>query len=52
MDEHGLSQAELARRAGVAVTSLSDALNGKRELSPRVRAKIGEYFGVSVGYFS
>ena len=30
MDEHALTQAALARRAGVAVTSLSDILNGKR----------------------
>jgi antitoxin component HigA of HigAB toxin-antitoxin module len=28
MEEHSLTQAELARRAGVAVTSLSDILNG------------------------
>ena len=52
MGEHGLSQAELARRAAVAVTSLSGVLAGKRQLSPRVRAKIAQYFGVSAAYFS
>jgi HTH-type transcriptional regulator / antitoxin HigA len=32
MDEHALTQAELARRTGVPVTSLSDILNLKRVL--------------------
>ena len=52
MEEHALTQAELARRAGVAVTSLSDILNGKRRISPRVRAKFAECFGVSASFFS
>ncbi len=52
MEEHALSQADLARRAGVAAASLSDALAGKRELSPRVRAKLAEYFGVSAAYLT
>ena len=30
MEEHSLSEAELARRAGVAVKSLSDVFAGKR----------------------
>jgi HTH-type transcriptional regulator/antitoxin HigA len=52
MGEHGLSQAELARRAGIAVTSLSDVLAGKRRLSPGLRTKLAEYFSVSANYFS
>jgi HTH-type transcriptional regulator / antitoxin HigA len=52
MEEHALTQAELARRAGVAVTSLSDILNGKRRISPRVRAKFAECFGVSASFFA
>ncbi len=52
MEEHGLTQAELARRTGVAVTSLSDILNGKRRISPRVRAKFAECFGVSASFFA
>ena len=52
MEEHDLSQAELARRAAVAVTSLSDILNGKRRISPRVRAKFAECFGVSASFFA
>jgi HTH-type transcriptional regulator/antitoxin HigA len=52
MDEHALTQAELARRAGVAVTSLSEILHGKRRISPRVRAKLAECFGVSASFFA
>jgi HTH-type transcriptional regulator/antitoxin HigA len=52
MEEHALTQAELARRAGVAVTSLSDILHGKRRISPRVRAKLAECFGVSASFFA
>jgi HTH-type transcriptional regulator / antitoxin HigA len=52
MEEHPLTQAELARRAGVAVTSLSDILNGKRRISPRVRAKFAECFGVAASFFA
>ena len=46
MEEHALTQAELSRRTGVAVTSLSEILLGKRQISPRVRAKFAESFGV------
>ena len=52
MEEHALTQAELARRTGVAVTSLSDILNGKRRISPRVRAKLAECFGVPASFFA
>jgi HTH-type transcriptional regulator/antitoxin HigA len=47
-----LEQAELARRTGVAVTSLSDILNGKRRFSPRILAKSAEYFGVAPSFFA
>jgi HTH-type transcriptional regulator / antitoxin HigA len=52
MEEHALTQAALARRTGIAVTSLSDILNGKRRISPRVRAKFAECFGVSASFFA
>jgi HTH-type transcriptional regulator/antitoxin HigA len=51
-EEHAMTQAELARRAGVAVKSLSDILNDKRRISPKVRAKFAECFGVSATYFA
>ena len=52
MDERALTRADLARRTGVAVTSLSDILNGKRRISPRFRAKFAECFGVSASFFA
>jgi HTH-type transcriptional regulator/antitoxin HigA len=52
MEEHSLTQAELARRTAVAVTSLSDILNGKRRISPRIRARFAECFGVAPTYFA
>jgi HTH-type transcriptional regulator/antitoxin HigA len=52
MEENALTQAELARRAGVAVTSLSDILNDKRRISPKVRAKFAQCFGVSASFFA
>jgi HTH-type transcriptional regulator/antitoxin HigA len=52
MEEHCLTQAGLARRTGVAVTSLSDILNGKRQMSPTVRAKFAACFGVSSSFFA
>jgi HTH-type transcriptional regulator/antitoxin HigA len=52
MEEHALTQAALARRTCVAVTSLSDILNGKRQISPRVRAKLAECFGVSASFLA
>jgi HTH-type transcriptional regulator/antitoxin HigA len=52
MEEHSLTQAELARRAGIAVTSLSDILNGKRQISPTARAKLAGCFGVPSSFFA
>lgn len=52
MEEHSLTQAELSRRTSVAVTSLSDILNGKRRISPRIRARFAECFGVAPSYFA
>ena len=52
MEEHALTQAELARRTGVAVTSLSDILKAKRRISPRIRAKFAECFSVAESFFA
>jgi HTH-type transcriptional regulator/antitoxin HigA len=52
MEEHALTQAELARRTAVPVTSLSDILNGKRRISPRIRVRLAECFGVAPSYFA
>jgi HTH-type transcriptional regulator/antitoxin HigA len=52
MEEHSLTQAALARRAGFAVTSLSEILNGKRRISPTIRARFAECFGVASSFFA
>ena len=52
MEEHAMTQAELARRARVPVTSLSDILNGKRRISPGVREKFAECFGLAASFFA
>ena len=52
MDEHGLSQADLARKTEIPVQSLSDILTGKRHISPKVRLKLAEYFGVPAFLFA
>jgi HTH-type transcriptional regulator / antitoxin HigA len=44
IEKHSLTQAELARRTAVAVTSLSDILDGRRRISPRIRARSAECF--------
>lgn len=50
--ENGLSQAELARQTGIPVQSLSDVLNGKRRISPKVRGKLAVRFGVPASLFA
>jgi transcriptional regulator with XRE-family HTH domain len=52
MGENGLSQAALAREAGIPTQSLSDILNRKRRISPNVRAKLAARFGVPASLFA
>jgi transcriptional regulator with XRE-family HTH domain len=52
MDKHSMSEVELARRAGIAVKSLSDVFAGKRRMSLRMIEKIAECFVVSEEFFS
>jgi HTH-type transcriptional regulator / antitoxin HigA len=52
MEENGLSQADLARETGIPVQSLSDILNGKRRISPKVRGRLAERFGVPAFLFT
>ena len=52
IEEHGVSQAELARETGIPVQSLSDILHGKRRISPKVREKLAERFGVPASLFA
>ena len=52
MTEHGLTQAALAREAGIAVQSLNDVLHEKRRISPKVREKLAARFGVPAYLFA
>ena len=52
MEEHGLRQADLSRETLIPVQTLSDVLNGKRHVSPKVRAKLSSRFGVPASFFA
>ena len=52
MEENALSQADLARETGISVQSLSDVLNGKRHISPKVREKLARRFSVPASLFA
>jgi HTH-type transcriptional regulator/antitoxin HigA len=47
LEENGLTQAELCEQVGLPVATLSEVLNGKRGISPRVRQVLAERFKVS-----
>jgi HTH-type transcriptional regulator/antitoxin HigA len=52
MEQHSLTQAALAGATGVPVQTLSDILNGKRNVSPRVRKALAGHFGVPPALFA
>lgn len=52
MEEHSLTLDELGRRTTVSVTALSDILNSKRRISPRIRARLADCFGVAASFFA
>lgn len=49
-NEHGMKQADLARRLGVAPNTLSYYENEKRQLFPEMIRKICAVFGVTSDY--
>lgn len=51
LDANGLTQVQLAEQTGIAVATLSEILNGKRGISPKVRAALARRFRVSPGLF-
>jgi HTH-type transcriptional regulator/antitoxin HigA len=51
LEEHGLSVAALGRETGIPATSLFEVLSRRRGISPRVRAKLCERFGVEPAAF-
>ena len=52
IEAKGVTQAEVARRAGIAVSTISEVLSGKRALSRTHIGKLARYFGVDPGVFS
>ena len=51
MEENGLTQAKLSQETGIPETSLSEILNGKRGISPKVRTRLCERFGAAPSVF-
>src|SRR4051812_20043151 len=51
MGEHGLTQTQLAEETGIATTTLSEILHGKRNISPKVRAALAKRFNVDPSMF-
>jgi HTH-type transcriptional regulator/antitoxin HigA len=52
IDAKGVTQAQVARGAGIAVSTISEVLSGKRTLSRTHIGKLARYFGVDPGVFS
>ncbi len=52
IDARGVTQADVARGAGIAVSTISEVLSGKRTLSRTHIGKLARYFGVDPGVFS
>jgi HTH-type transcriptional regulator / antitoxin HigA len=51
MEENGMTQARLSEETGIPEPSLSEILNGKRGISPKVRKKLCERFGADPSVF-
>ncbi len=52
IEAKGVTQAEVARGAKIAVSTISEVLTGKRTLSRTHIGKLARYFGVDPGVFS
>lgn len=51
IEENELSQSQLSKQTGVPETTLSEILNGKRGISPKVRAVLAERFKTDPALF-
>jgi len=49
LDAKGVTQAELSQAAGIAKSTISEVLAGKRPFSRQLIRKLAEYFQVDVG---
>jgi HTH-type transcriptional regulator/antitoxin HigA len=52
LEENGITQAQLAEETGLAVTTISEILNGRRNISPKARKALAERFRVSPSLFT
>jgi HTH-type transcriptional regulator/antitoxin HigA len=51
IDAKGVTLSEVGARAGIALSTLSAVLNGKRKLNRGHIQKLAPYFGVAPGVF-
>jgi HTH-type transcriptional regulator/antitoxin HigA len=51
LDENALTQSQLSQQTGIPVATLSEILNGRRGISPKVRAALAARFKVAPGLF-
>lgn len=49
LEAHGVSQAQLSHETGLAKSSISEVLAGKKRFSRQMIRTLAEYFGVDVG---
>ena len=48
LDAKGITQTQLSKETGLAKSTISEVLSGKRPLSRRLIRKLADYFGVDV----
>ena len=51
VESRAITQATLAKEAGISRSTVSEILSGKDKLSKRIALKLARYFDVSVGLF-
>ena len=51
LESADISQAELARQAGISRSTISQILSGERSISVPAACKLGKYFGLSASSF-
>ncbi len=52
IEAKGVSQTALSQETGIAVSTISEVLSGKRALNRRLIGSLAEYFGVSPNVFA
>lgn len=52
LETHGITQAQLAEQTGLATTTISEILNGRRSCSAKTRKALAERFNVEPSVFA